>query len=47
MEGYLIYCVFVIICLFVCTVTDFSVAEKARGVLFRLSVVLVRLDAIL
>jgi len=33
MEGYLVYCVFV--CLFfVCTVTDFSAAEKARGVKF-------------
>jgi len=32
MEGYFVYCVF--FCLFVCTVTDFSVAEKARGVKF-------------
>jgi len=32
MEGYLVYCVFV--CLFVCTVTDLSAAEKARGVKF-------------
>ena len=30
MEGYLVYCVF---CFF-CTVTDFSAAEKARGVKF-------------
>ena len=29
MEGYVVYCF-----LFVCTVTDFSVAEKARGVKF-------------
>ena len=28
MEGYLVYCVFV------CMVTDFSVAEKGRGVKF-------------
>jgi len=34
MEGYLVFCVFVICCLFVCTVMDFSAAEKARGVKF-------------
>ena len=36
MEGYLVYCVFVIlfVCHFVCMVTDFSAAEKARGVKF-------------
>jgi len=41
MEGYLVYCVFVIlfVCSFVifcffCTVTDFSAVEKARGVKF-------------
>jgi len=31
MEGYLVYCVFLF---FVCTVTDFSAAERARGVKF-------------
>ena len=30
MEGYLVYCVLFVF--FVCTVTDFSEAEKARGV---------------
>ena len=36
MEGYLVYCALVIlfVCHFVCTVTDFSAAEKARGVKF-------------
>ena len=34
MEGYLVYCVFVCFFLFVCTVMDFSAAEKARGVKF-------------
>ena len=32
--GYLVYCVFVSFCLFVCTVTDFSAAEKGRDVKF-------------
>ena len=32
MEGYLVYCVFVF--LFVCKVTDFSAAERGRGVKF-------------
>ena len=32
MEGYLVYCVFVF--WFVCTVTDFSAAEKAGSVKF-------------
>jgi len=32
MWGYLVYCMYV--CLFVCTVTDFSAAEKDRGVKF-------------
>jgi len=32
MGGYLVYCVFV--CLFVCTVTDFSAVEKVRGMKF-------------
>jgi len=37
--GYLVYCVFAIFCHFVilfvfCTVTDFSAAEKVRGVKF-------------
>jgi len=31
MEGYLVYCAFVIFC----TVTDFSAAEKAKGVCMR------------
>jgi len=35
LTGYLVSCVFVcFFCLFVCTVTDFSVAEKARGMKF-------------
>jgi len=35
MEGYLVYCVYVsFFCLFVCTVTDFSAAEKARSMKF-------------
>ena len=33
--GYIVYCVFLFIfCFFVCTVTDFSAAEKARGAKF-------------
>ena len=38
MEGYVVYRVFVIcyffVCLFLCTVMDFSAMEKARGVKF-------------
>ena len=31
MEGYLVYCVFLSFCHFVCMVTDFSAAEKKIG----------------
>jgi len=36
MDGYLVYCVFCLLCFlfFLCTVTDFSAAEKDRGVKF-------------
>jgi len=35
MGGYLVYCVYCLsFCLFVCTVTDFSAADKHRGVKF-------------
>jgi len=34
MEGYLVHCVFFVFLFFVWTVTDFSAAEKARGVKF-------------
>jgi len=34
MGGYLVYCVVVCLFVFVCTVTDFSSAERARGVKF-------------
>jgi len=34
MGGYLVYCVFVFFCFFVCMVMDFSAVAKARGVKF-------------
>jgi len=34
MGGYLVYCVFFLFFLFYCTVTDFSVVEKARDMKF-------------
>ena len=34
MEGYLVYCVFVILSVIFCTVTDFAAAERDRGVKF-------------
>jgi len=40
--GYFVYCAFFVCCflyfLFVCTVTDFSAAEKGRGVKFCMGV---------